>query len=284
MTVSAASIRFAATGPVLRTEAPLPIEAMVLGKPVTEVAELLPRLFNLCRAAQGTAARMALGLPETGTDPMAEIIRDHMLKLCVTLPRAFGQAPVTIPGAASRLLGPNGLPERLADLGRWDSPAAGLASHIQRIFAKGVAVTAPLPTAEPLAEGAFENSAAGRQVGHPLMREVEERFGRGPLWRYLGLLVDLQEALLRHLPGPNLVSAIAVVPAARGTYALRITQAGGLVTGMVRRTPTDHLLAPGGALLQSLASLPSPLRHLAPQVIALHDPCIPVVVGEAQDA
>jgi hypothetical protein len=284
MTLSAASVRFAAAGPVLRAEAPLPVEALVLGRPVAEVADLLPRLFNLCRAAQGTAARLALGLPATDADPMAEIIRDHMLKLCVTLPRAFGAEEVPIAGAASRLPGSTGLPERLAELARWDSPAAGLAIRLMRSFAAGVAVTVPLPPAPPLGEGAFENSAAGRQSGHPLLREVEAEIGRGPLWRYLGLLADLQAALLQQLPAPQLMAGIAVVQAARGTYALKITQAAGLVTGMVRRTPTDHLLAPGGALVQALASLPPGLRALAPAVIALHDPCVPVAVSEVQDA
>jgi hypothetical protein len=284
MTLAAAQVTFAKDRPVLLAGASLPVEALVLGKPVAEAAELLPRLFNLCRAAQGMAARLALGLPAEGPDPAAEIIRDHMLRVCVTLPRAFGLPGIAIPADASRLLGDQGLPERLAELDRWTSPAAGLARHIRATFDPGVAVTAALPPAPALAEGAFENSAAARQADHPLLADTETRFGRGPLWRYLGLVADLKAALLGQLPSPALRDGIATVAAARGTYALRITQAGGRVTGMTRRTPTDHLLAPCGALIQALASLPRGQRPLLPAVIALHDPCVPVTLREVSHA
>lgn len=283
MTLPAARISLGPDGPVLVTGARLPVEALVLGKPLAEVALLLPRLFNLCRDAQGRAARLALGLPDAGPDPAEEILRDHLLKLCITLPRAFGQAALPIPADARHLLG-DGLPDRLETLTGWQSPVAGLARHIAGAFPPGAAVTGVLPPPPALAEGAYENSAAGRQSHHPLQVEVEARFGRGPLWRYLGLVADLRAALTGQLPAPSCTGGVAVVAAARGSYALRIAQSGGIVTGIARRTPTDHLLAPGGALLQSLASLPPALRHRAAQVIALHDPCIPVTVHEASHA
>lgn len=305
MTLSAATVTLGPR-PTLTAAAPLPVEAMVLGKPVAEAAEVLPRLFNLCRAAQGLAAKLSLGLPATEV-PTAEIIRDHTLKLCITLPRAFGLDPITIPptglqaqqpaasdalppggrgmgkeGFASDLLGPDGLANDPADM---KGPLAPLFRQIAKTFPPDVATCPDLPAPQgPLEEGAFENSAAGRQSAHPLLRHIEQSHGRGPLWRLVGLMADLEAALLNRLPAPTVTEGIAAVPAARGTYALRITQRDGLVTGITRRTPTDHLLAPGGALLQSLASLPEPLHHLAPQVIALHDPCIPVTVREAADA
>ena len=85
MTLSAASITFGPNGPTLTAAAPLPVEALVLGRPVAEAAELLPRLFNLCRMAQGLAAKLALGLPAT-EDPGTEIIRDHVLSADRTQP------------------------------------------------------------------------------------------------------------------------------------------------------------------------------------------------------
>lgn len=281
MTLSAATVTFGPHGPTLSAAAPLPVEALVLGKPVAVVAELLPRLFNLCRCAQGLAARLSLGLTAT-EDPVPEVIRDHALRLCVTLPVAFGLPPRPLPADATRLLGPQGrLQVDPDDLLRADP----LARLIAETFPAGKACCAILPPAtEPLAEGAFENSAAGRQSSHPLVRGIESAWGRGPLWRYTGLLADLEAALADRLPAARVVDGSATVPAARGTYALRITQRGGLVTGIIRRTPTDHMLAPGGALLQALANLPPAGRHLAPQVIALHDPCIPMTVRETQDA
>lgn len=290
MTLSAATVTLGPR-PTLTAAAPLPIEALVLGKPVAEAAELLPRLFNLCRAAQGMAAKLALGLPAT-EDPTAEIIRDHVLKLCITLPRAFGLPSIPIPSlggeatgnvsSAAGLLGRSGLADDPQDI---EGPLAPLFHHIASTFPPGVATCPPLPAPQdPLAEGAFENSAAGRQSSHPLLRHIEQTHGRGPLWRLAGLMADLDAALHNWLPAPTVTQGTATAPAARGSYALRIAQRDGLVTGITRRTPTDHLLAPGGALLQSLASLPEPLQHLAPQVIALHDPCIPVTVREAADA
>ncbi|MDT9155861.1 hypothetical protein RSW20_24300, partial [Escherichia coli] len=87
-------------------------------------------------------------------------------------------------------------PAELAGLASWQSPAAALAILIGDLFAPGVACCAELPAPpHPLAEGAFENSAAGRQAMHPLLRSVEASHGRGPLWRYLGLLADLEAAL-----------------------------------------------------------------------------------------
>jgi hypothetical protein len=308
MTVSAATVTFGPNGPTLTAAVPLPVEALVLGRPVAEAAELLPRLFNLCRAAQSMAAKLSLGLPTTEA-PTAEIIRDHLLKLCITLPQAFGLPPTPIPsprgggeaqttgegaslppcgggmgrgGSAADLLGPDGLAHDPAGI---EGPLAPLFRHVAKTFPPGIATCPPLPAPqEPLAEGALENSAAGRQSHHPLLRRIEQTHGRGPLWRLAGLVADFEAALLDRLPAPTLTGGTATVPAARGSYALRITHQNGLVTGLTRRTPTDHLLAPGGALLQSLASLPPAMHHLAPQVVALHDPCVPVTVREAQHA
>ncbi|MFO1202594.1 MAG: hypothetical protein U1E58_08145 [Tabrizicola sp.] len=305
MTLSAATVTLGPR-PTLTAATPLPVEALVVGKPVAEAAELLPRLFNLCRMAQGMAAKLSLGLPAT-EDPTIEIIRDHTLKLCITLPRAFGLPAIPVPtaglqahrsapgaslppggggmgrgGSAAGLFGRNGLPTSAADI---EGPFAPLFHQIAKTFPPDIATCPALPAPQdPLAEGAFENSAAGRQSAHPLLCRIEQTHGRGPLWRLAGLIADLDAALNDGLPPPTVTDGTATVPAARGTYALRITHQNGLVTGITRRTPTDHLLAPGGALLQSLATLPEPLHHLAPQVIALHDPCIPVTVREAADA
>jgi len=281
-----AVVQLTAAGPRIRRSADLPLEALLLGRPVAEAAALLPRLFNMCRVAQGSAARMALGLPVL-EDPAAEVLRDHAARLFVSLRLAFGLAPLPLPGLTPQtLFGPAGaLPQTLTDLTDWlqtDLPTAALGRSIAGLFAPGVATTRPLPLPPaPLTPGAFENSAAARQAGHPLLRALAARDGCGPLWRYLGLLADSGAALAGALPPPRMHGDTAAVQAARGTYALRITQAGGLVTGLARRTPTDHILAPGGALEQALTGLPP---ALAPQVIALHDPCVPITVQEAQHA
>lgn len=272
----------------VQTGAALPLAALLTGRPAAEVAETLPRLFNLCRMAQGAAARAALGLaPEvTDADLRAEVLREHLVALCVTLPPLLGRAPGRPPaGDVKGALFGLGLPKELDGLADWLAAGAGcapLVAALRDALQPGEGVIAPLtPPPAPLAQGAYENSAAGRRAAHPLLRAVEAASGRGPLWRLLGRLADAEAVLAGDLPGVRVEDGVAIAPAARGQYALRIDTAGGLVTGLQRCTPTDHLLAPGGALERALtASRPA----LAPLVIALHDPCVPVTVKEAAHA
>lgn len=278
MTLSSASVTFGPAGPALSVTRNFSVEALVMGRPVAEALELLPRIFNLCSAAQSAAARLSLGLNQS-SDLSAEVIRDHVLRLCVILPRVLGEPPIAIPKLAADLLGPSGLPSDVTGIAKWQSPAAAHARRIMQDFRPGVATCKKLQQpADALADGPFENSAAGRQSQHPLMLSVERDYGRGPLWRYCGLLADLACAIEDRLPAAVEKAGVATVPAARGSYALRLQHSGGMITGITRRTPTDHLLAEGGALLQSLATLPSSMADCAERVIALHDPCIPVKV------
>ena len=272
----------------VQTGAALPLAALLTGRPAAEVAAMLPRLFNLCRMAQGAAARAALGLTPTVSDAdlRAEVLREHLVALCVTLPPLLGRSPERLPLAdvAAALFG-RGLPKGLDGLTDWLAAGVGCAPLVAALRDKvqpGEGVSAALPPPpSPLASGAFENSAAGRRAGHPLLRAVEAASGRGPLWRLLGRLADAEAVLAGDLPRVHLQDGVAIAPAARGQYALRIDTAGGLVTGLQRCTPTDHMLAPGGALERALAaSRPA----LAPLIIALHDPCLPVTVKEAAHA
>ena len=124
-------------------------------------------------------------------------------------------------------------------------PVAKFVRLIAQMFPRGIATTRVPPHADdPLVPGAFENSPAGRQVHDLILSAVVERDG--------------------------LVA-----------YALRITQAGGLVTGLTRRTNTDHFLATCRSLKQSLQQVDS---ALARQGVALHDPYLPVTVQEVQHA
>lgn len=282
MTLGAVDLVLGPGGAVIERR-PAPLDRLILGRTGEEAAALLPRIFNLCRVAQGQAARLALGLPPTGEDPAEEALRDHQAKVFVTLRRDFGLAPMV-----PRPLTP--LPSSLAALAAWmeaATPEAELARAIRAAFSPGWAVTPALAFPAGLAAfapGPFENSAAGRQARHPLLAALERLGGRGPLWRYLGLLADAEAAAAHALPAPVAEPGAAVVQAARGAYALRIDLSEGRVTGMQRLTPTDHQLAPDGPLTLALARLPADRARLAPLVLALHDPCVPVSIREAGDA
>jgi hypothetical protein len=286
MTLGAAEITLGATGWQIARQPGPDLAALVIGRPVAEVAVLLPRLFNLCRMAQTTAAEIALGLPYAG-DTSAEVIRDHLARLFVTLRRAFDLAPQR-PEIAG-VFGPSGrLPLSLPELSDWLAsplPAAELGRAVAQTFAPGLGLARALPAPRKADVGAFENSPAGRQAAHPLLRAVAADQGRSPLWRYLGMLADLAAARNGQLPTPRaLPDGTAVVQAARGAYALQLGQAGSLVTSIRRVTPTDHQLAPGGALTLALGTLPGDRPDLVRRLVALHDPCIPVTVREVQHA
>lgn len=288
MTLGAASLVVGAEGWRIDRQPGPDLAAYLCGRPVAEVASLLPRLFNLCRMAQASATRLTLGLPMAGEDPSTEVIRDHMARLFVTLRRAFGLAPMVPPAATPALFGPSGqMPRDLAGLQHWlsqDTALASLGRAVQTEFPAPMGVTLALPDPEPRLL-AMENSPAGRQLGHPLMQSLAAAQGRSPLWRYIGVLIDLQAALANALPPPQLLpDGTAMVQAARGSYFLRILQRADLVTGLTRITPTDHQLTPGGALELALRHLPANRPELAARLLALFDPCIPVTVPEAHHA
>lgn len=280
----------------LHRPADLPVAALVQGRPAAEVADLLPRLFSICREAQGLAVRLALGLPagpQAGVTVLAEVRRDHLLKLCLHWPALLGLPALGLPpGGLSgdpgpHLLAGTELPCSAADLANWLDEKAGVAplfAALDRAFAPGESV-ADLPLVTPAtahSAGAQENSAAARQAGHPFLRAVEARRGRGPSWRAAACLVECVEPAL---PLPVLLAdGTAVVPAARGLYAVRAEVAAGRVTALTRRTPTDHLTAPDGALEQALARLPAGKSALIPLVVDILSPCLPVSIREAADA
>lgn len=270
---------------------PLPVAALLLGKPPEEVAALLPRLFNLCGAAQGHAARLALGLAGEAAPARREILRDHLAKLCLIWPRLLGLTPQPLPDhwaeGGAPLQGWLWGGAKPADL--WPFLTAGqgvapLLAALGHAFAPGEAVADLPPLTDPMALTAQENSPAGRVADDPLMHEAEARFGRGPFWRALGRVVDLHR-IAETGPRPETPApGLALVAAARGTYALSARAEAGMVTALSRVTPTDHLLAPGGALVLSLASLPAAKAGLAALVIDILDPCVAVSVQELAHA
>ncbi|EEW24950.1 hypothetical protein [Rhodobacter ferrooxidans] len=275
--------------PMLDPGRPLPVAALMLGRAAVEAAEMLPRLFNLCRAAQGMAARLALGLPGGDVQALrAEVTREHLFKLLVVWPGMLGLPARALPtgdGMAEAVFGPQGLPDAEGFAG-WLAAGAGVAplmAAVAAAFAPGEAV-ADLPMLRPeaaLSIAAVENSPAGRQAGSDLLAHLAKTHGKGPLWRAMGRLVDLHDPL----PAPLvLADGTALVPAARGTYALRARQTGGIVSAFARVTPTDHMTAAGGALEMSLASLPPQKAHLARLVVDILDPCVPVTISQVQHA
>ena len=287
----------------LRPEAapPLPVDRLVLGKSRDEVAELMPRLFNLCRAAQGMAVRLALGI-ETTDDAQslrAEILRDHVMRLAMVLPGHFGHAPLSLPrgwqtgeGVAQALFGPTGrLPDTMDEARAFMVAQTGIGAlwaQVGGLFRPGEACADALPfvddatAADPAAR--VENSCAARVADHPVVAAFGAE-GRGPLWRVIARSYDLQ-AILKGAPLTAATPAPgrAQVPATRGLYTVVAAHDGARVTAFARTTPTDHLRADGGVLDMTLATLPADRGALAPLVLDILDPCSPIRLREVRHA
>ena len=281
----------------------LPTAQLVIGMPVEQAAELLPRIFNLCRTSQSTAARLAFGLPlapDAERKLAQDIFKDHVLKVALKWPMHFGEVAMSLPKgwqAAPDMLrytlfGPT---ETLPDdfdgfwalLDRRDGVGQVL-SRLRGAFAPFEAASAPLPFA--CVNSAFsvtvqENSVAARQASHPVLQQIERVLGRGPLWRAAAVVYDMESCLDETLPPAALVGpGHAIVPASRGLYAVEATVKDGIVSAFHRITPTDHLLAQKGTLQQSLETLTPKNRALAPLVVDVLDPCVPVKLEEARHA
>ncbi len=275
----------------------LPVARMVLGKPVEEVADLLPRLFNLCRVAQGVAVRAALGLKlEPGWQEALrqEILREQVAKLCLKWPALMSRPAVTLPrdwitgsDAARRVLfGDHAkMPRHIEDLRDFLAQDTGIAPTLRAIidlFGPGEGCRATLPHTAPdsvFSVGIQENSVATRRANHPVLHHVAATHGRGPFWSALAVAYELDALLLGEQPQLCRFTDGAVVEAARGLYGITATVKQGRVTSFTRITPTDHLTSDGGALDQSLASLPAErAQALAPLLLSILDPCYPVSV------
>ncbi|MCV6596189.1 MAG: hydrogenase expression/formation protein HupK [Mangrovicoccus sp.] len=277
-----------------------PVAQLLLGKPAQEAAALLPRLFNLCPVAQAIAARAAFDLPLAATwqeDLRREIAREHLIKLCVKWPAALGVAPQPIPAdpaAGSQaqrqaLFGPSAaMPQTQQGfetcLNTRDA-LWGVLHEITRRFGPGIGCRSALPLTHParfFQSEPQENSTAARHGAHPVMRYVARRWGRGPLWSALGVAYDLEAVWNGDLAPSRLRPGQAVIPAARGYYGITARLEHGRVSEFRRITPTDHLLAPGGALAQSLAHLPAQgADQRGALLLSILDPCHPVTLEPA---
>ncbi len=283
---------------VAQTAPGLPVDRYVIGKPVEEVLCLLPRLFNLCRGAQSAAVRAAIGLSVERDYIANDILRDHLVKLYVTWPGFLDMPPSALPedwsGGGEALLravfgaahAPR-TPQEFTIFLRNETASARALKQIARRFGAGDAVADGLPSAthETIWAGTpMDNSPATRQAAHPVMQDIEARLGRGPLWRAAARLFDLEAAALGRLPEIQCANGAAMVPAARGAYAVYLETADGRVSAFRRVTPTDALVAREGVLDRSLATLPEAKFGLGPLLLDILDPCCPVRLREVAHA
>ncbi|MFA5121984.1 nickel-dependent hydrogenase large subunit [Zavarzinia sp.] len=289
---------------------------LFFGRAPADVARLVPLIFNLCGAAQGRAARAALGLPPAEGDAPAlhlEHVRDHALCLARAWPAAFAlPADADCLRLAAGLASGDGAAQsgllrhlvgQAGDLGQIGVKAlvrlleAGetplfrlLALARRRLRPDWGRIELPAPSPADLTARLTGRAAPLREASCleplrplPLMAEIEEAEGRSLFLRMMGRVLDL----LRHLdpagptvPGWSPGRGIGIAQAVRGPLGHRAVLADGAVERYRVVTPTDWNLAPGGALAQALSKLPvgDMLSVTARLVVSCINPCVPTVL------
>jgi hypothetical protein len=168
------------------------------------------------------------------------------------------------------------------------TPLARILARIEASFAPGEADTGWLPSLTSktaFLKDAAENSVAGRHAFHPVMRWIAQTRGHGPLWRAAARGYDIAACLADRMPVPlTPTPGSAIVAATRGAFAVTARVEGGRIAAFARVTPTDHLLATGGALDRTLAALPPEKTGYARLILDILDPCAPVRLTEMAHA
>lgn len=269
------------------------IETHVQGRPTASARERLSQILPANGAIELAAFDLALGRHIEIPRLSRRIRDDHLAQIFVAWPQALGLPPifdqrwltddavarVALLGAGSRL--PQSDFEMAEFLGS-DHGVAPLLRLIGDLFGPRTATADDVPFVD--AETAFspapvENSAAARRAAHPAMSYVESIYGRGPLWRAAGQVIDLALLLSGDVPRPLLTApGAAVVPAAKGYFALRLSTRDDHITGLSRTAPMDHLLAVSGSLEHMLSRLPADQGALVPLLVTLMDPCRAITI------
>lgn len=303
------------TGPwrFARVEGPDPARALV-GRSIHDAAALAPRIFNLCGAAHGFAARRALGLPgEADAAAMAsESLRDHALAVLHGWPTACGEAPdrdalmgLARPGpdgtAALRraLVGeadelaaftagdldgwlqaaPTGTARLLARVRREVDPAEGRAALPELT---PVDIAAALCAEPPGRLPPRETGALGRVAHAPLLSALLAREGASLFARLMARLLDLLDLL-----APARSSAvvptrpgIGIAAAVRGLLGHGAQVEDGRVVAYRVLSPSAWNLAPGGILERAFSALaPRPdAPWIARLLLSAINPCVPVAL------
>lgn len=288
---------------------PPPMGTFLQGKSAEDASVLVGRIFNICAAAQEAAARSAFRLDVTAEMTARirnETLREHIVKLCLVWPPLLDLLPDrTAPAQCARALDDRDagsalrsavfasmkrVPLSLDELVTWAKAEETVPA---RLFHKVLtdwreswgSVSLPVFDADKEAdwpeatqgEVPVENGIAGRVMDHPLMISIEEKLGRGTVWRMAARLVEVDRLLAGEEAHP--VIGPGVVAAARGTMLVRASSDETGVTGFERLSPTDFAIHPGGTLQTALESLPAAHPNLGAMVrvvVETIDPCVSI--------
>ncbi len=277
------------------------------GKPVAEVATLVPALFSVCRVGQGVCALAALGQPQPSAGPalVLEALEHHAWQLDVEWPRALGlppqaealrqtlgllragPGPVLVEHLRAKFdtaldrgsVGAQFL-RRAAELDRgveWPEPRVGHPTLSE--CEAGLSDSADF-AARP---GPLEVGPLARVKDLPEMRDLAQRQGWGLETRARARVLDAQHALeqlaAQDFPAVQVIDRgagvrAAMVQVARGPLVHRVVREGDRTVGWRSVAPTEWTFHPDGAVQALVGTMALAVQERARLYVSLLDPCV----------
>jgi hypothetical protein len=277
------------------------------GRPVGEVARLVPALFSVCRVGQGVCALAALGLPQPsdGSALALEALEHHAWHFDVEWPRALGLEPNT--GALRETLarlragpGPQLVEHLRAKFDATFDPGSAGAQFLHRAqeLDRGLEWPEPRLATPTLSEceaglsdsadfaarpGPFEVGSLARASGLAEVAELAKRLGWGLELRARARVLDARHAVERlaaqDFPTVEVIDRsggvrAAMVQVARGPLVHRVVREGDRTVGWRSVAPTEWTFHPRGAVQALVGSMALEVQHRARLYVTLLDPCV----------
>ncbi len=281
---------------VLSARGEMTASRLLEGRSCAEAMKLIRIIFNLCPAAQSTAAAVAMGLaPEDDADfrIAVETLREHALVMLREWPSALGRQPefVAMGGlAAAHASG------RLDDLEYAifrDRSDVVLRNFETWMTASGASVAADLATVAgwPKEPGRItvehDPTFIGRVLRHPALQRIINAEGVTLFARMAARVIEAA-SLFEEIRSGDIATRYGVVrtgeawvEAARGRLTHSVRLRNGLIESYCITTPTDGMTGDGTfleTLLRSAFQAPAAIRRQQIGIaMTCADPCLPVV-------
>jgi hypothetical protein len=291
----------------LHSTRPPRLGRLLEGKPVGEVATLVPALFSVCRVGQGVCARAALGVPQpaAGLDLLLEVLEHHAWQLDMEWPQVLGLPP-RVDALRETLLrlraGPG--PQLFDHLRAKFDTALDQGSVGAQFLRRAAELDRSVEWAEPRVAsptldeceaglsdsadfaarpGAFEVGPLARVKALPEVVELAKRLGWGLELRARARVLDARHAVERlaaqDLPTVEVIDRgpkvrAAMVQVARGPLVHRVVREGDRTVGWRSVAPTEWTFHPDGAVQALVGTMALEVQERARLYVALLDPCV----------
>ncbi len=259
-------------------------------------------LFSVCRMAQGSCARAALGLeqPSAAFALALEVLEHHAWHFEVEWPRALGLDPRARELKATLQVLRGGTREEIVKHFREQPTSPVIAQFLRRCEAldEGVTWRTPRVGRPTLAEceaglaasvdfagrpGSIEVGPLARVFADPRVQAWGAERGWGLTTRARARLLDAEQAVDRleaqTLLAPEVLvidanTRAALVEVARGPLVHRVMRQGDRVVGWRSVAPTEWTFHPLGAVQALRGTMAPAVQERARLLVTLLDPCV----------